>query len=208
MAIDDSIPFVEYFVVPYFLWFGYVAAAVAYFFFKNKHDFYRLCGFLAAGMTIFLVVSTIYPHAQTGKFCTWQHFHTGSCMALCYRYTDESLSEYSCLQLLRCPYCRDEEWMFPWKEEDKICFLTVMCQHHFIDDVLKTTFLFWCDHCICNGRYFLLFDLYEISCCWGILWKTVPSYLGTIHHNHIWNKNIKYQKKKSWSQGNTISIFL
>ena len=30
MAIDDSIPFVEYFVVPYFLWFGYVAAAVAW----------------------------------------------------------------------------------------------------------------------------------------------------------------------------------
>lgn len=53
MAIDDSIPFIEYFVIPYFLWFGYVAAAVAYFFFKNKHDFYRLCGFLAAGMTIF-----------------------------------------------------------------------------------------------------------------------------------------------------------
>ena len=67
MAIDDSIPFVEYFVVPYFLWFGYVAAAVAYFFFKNKHDFYRLCGFLAAGMTIFLVVSTIYPNGHTDR---------------------------------------------------------------------------------------------------------------------------------------------
>lgn len=65
MAIDDSIPFIEYFVIPYFLWFGYVAAAVAYFFFKNKHDFYRLCGFLAAGMTIFLVVSTIYPNGHT-----------------------------------------------------------------------------------------------------------------------------------------------
>ncbi len=64
MAIDDSIPFVEYFVIPYFLWFGYVAAAVAYFFFKNKNDFYRLCGFLAAGMTIFLVVSTIYPQTD------------------------------------------------------------------------------------------------------------------------------------------------
>ena len=62
---DDSIPFIEYFVIPYFLWFGYVAAAVAYFFFKNKHDFYRLCGFLAAGMTIFLVVSTIYPNGHT-----------------------------------------------------------------------------------------------------------------------------------------------
>ena len=67
MAIDDSIPFVEYFVIPYFLWFGYVAAAVAYFFFKNKNDFYRLCGFLAAGMTIFLVVSTIYPNGHTDR---------------------------------------------------------------------------------------------------------------------------------------------
>lgn len=65
MAIDDYIPFVEYFVVPYFLWFAYVAAGVAYFFFKNKGDFYRLCSFLFIGMTIFLVISTIYPNGHT-----------------------------------------------------------------------------------------------------------------------------------------------
>ena len=29
--LDDMIPFCEYFIIPYVLWFGYVAAAVAYF---------------------------------------------------------------------------------------------------------------------------------------------------------------------------------
>ena len=56
-ALDDKIPFIEFFIVPYMLWFGYVAYAVLYFFFKNKEDYYRLCTFLFVGMTVFLVVS-------------------------------------------------------------------------------------------------------------------------------------------------------
>ena len=64
MKIDDYIPFIEYFIVPYLLWFGYVAYAVLYFFFKNKNDYYKLCTFLITGMTIFLIVSTLYPNGQ------------------------------------------------------------------------------------------------------------------------------------------------
>lgn len=64
MQIDDYIPFVEYFVVPYFLWFAYIAVGTAYFFFKDREDFYRLCLFLFTGMTIFLVISTIYPNGH------------------------------------------------------------------------------------------------------------------------------------------------
>lgn len=64
MAVDDYIPFNEFFIVPYLLWFGYVAYAIFYFFFKNKSDYYRLCTFLFVGMTIFLVVSTIYPNGH------------------------------------------------------------------------------------------------------------------------------------------------
>ena len=36
MSLDDVIPFCEFFVVPYFLWFFYVSAVVVYFFFKDK----------------------------------------------------------------------------------------------------------------------------------------------------------------------------
>ena len=60
--LDDMIPFNEYFIIPYLLWFIYVAAAVLYFFFANKEEFYRLCTFLFTGMTLFLLICTIYPN--------------------------------------------------------------------------------------------------------------------------------------------------
>lgn len=60
--IDDYIPFVEYFIVPYLLWFAFVAVAAGYFFFTDKWGFYRLCAFLIAGMTFFLFLCTVFPN--------------------------------------------------------------------------------------------------------------------------------------------------
>lgn len=64
VALDDKIPFCEYFIIPYMLWFAYVAFGIAYFFFKNKNEYYKLCAFLFTGMTIFLVISTVYPNGH------------------------------------------------------------------------------------------------------------------------------------------------
>lgn len=64
MALDDYIPFCEVFVIPYFLWFAYVATVVLYFFFKDKNDYYRTCIFLFTGMTIFLIISTLWPNGH------------------------------------------------------------------------------------------------------------------------------------------------
>lgn len=64
MAIDDYIPFCEYFIVPYLLWFAYVAAGVIYFFFTDVSDYYKLCTVLFVGMTVFLIISTIYPNGH------------------------------------------------------------------------------------------------------------------------------------------------
>lgn len=61
-SLDDLIPFNEYFIIPYFLWFAYVAASIVLFFFKNKQDYYKLCAFLFTGMTISLIICTIYPN--------------------------------------------------------------------------------------------------------------------------------------------------
>ena len=44
VPIDDYIPFCEYFVIPYIMWFGYVAWGITYTALHNKNDFYRLCG--------------------------------------------------------------------------------------------------------------------------------------------------------------------
>lgn len=62
VGLDDAIPFSEYFVIPYLLWFVYVAGAVLYFFFTSRQEYYRLCTFLFAGMTVCLLICTFYPN--------------------------------------------------------------------------------------------------------------------------------------------------
>jgi len=63
-TLDSYIPFVEFFIILYFLWFLYIGATFVYFFFTDKSGFCRLSAFLITGMTIFLIVCTVYPNAQ------------------------------------------------------------------------------------------------------------------------------------------------
>ena len=60
--LDKYIPFCEFFVIPYLFWFAFVAIGVAYFFFANRREFYQLMTFLIIGMTIFLIISTVFPN--------------------------------------------------------------------------------------------------------------------------------------------------
>ena len=60
--LDDYIPFNEYFVIPYLLWFVYVAGTVLYFFFTSRQEYYRLCTFLFTGMTLSLMICTFFPN--------------------------------------------------------------------------------------------------------------------------------------------------
>lgn len=60
--LDAFIPFNELFIVPYLLWFPFIAVSVLYFIFRDRTECYRLCGSLIAGMTVFLLVSTFFPN--------------------------------------------------------------------------------------------------------------------------------------------------
>lgn len=63
MEIDKYIPFCEYFIIPYYLWFAYIALTViAFAFWADRKEYYRLCIMLGAGMTIFLFISYIWPN--------------------------------------------------------------------------------------------------------------------------------------------------
>lgn len=64
MKLDDYIPFCEVFIIPYLLWFVYVAGVVTYLIFKNKQEYYKSCVFLMTGMTIFLIISTLWPNGH------------------------------------------------------------------------------------------------------------------------------------------------
>ena len=62
--IDDYIPFCEYFIVPYLLWFLMIPVMWLYLFFKDKKEFYQHIIFLYSGMTLFLIICTIFPNGQ------------------------------------------------------------------------------------------------------------------------------------------------
>lgn len=64
MALDDIIPFCEVFIIPYLLWFLYVAAVVVFLMLKNKQEYYKVCIFLMTGMTVFLIISTLWPNGH------------------------------------------------------------------------------------------------------------------------------------------------
>lgn len=63
--LDDMIPFIEIFVIPYFLWFLYIFVTVAYFFLTSKSEFYKICAYLFIGMTICLIIYTVWPNGHT-----------------------------------------------------------------------------------------------------------------------------------------------
>ena len=62
IVLDESIPFLEIFIIPYYVWFAYVPMVIAYFFFTSKRDYYRCTAFLFIGMTICLIIYSIYPN--------------------------------------------------------------------------------------------------------------------------------------------------
>ena len=64
VKIDDFIPFNEYFIIPYMLWFLFIGFWVMFFFFTDTKEFYQLTCFLFIGMTIFLIVCTLFPNGQ------------------------------------------------------------------------------------------------------------------------------------------------
>lgn len=61
-GLDDMIPFCEWFVIPYFLWFLYIPAIFVFLFYHSKNEFYRICAYEFTGMTIALLICSIYPN--------------------------------------------------------------------------------------------------------------------------------------------------
>ena len=81
LPIDDFIPFCEFFIVPYLMWFAYVAFGVLYFMLHDRDEFYQLCIMLATGMSLFIIISALYPN---GHFLRPYYFTRDNiCIQLC-----------------------------------------------------------------------------------------------------------------------------
>ncbi|MBO4399430.1 MAG: phosphatase PAP2 family protein [Lachnospiraceae bacterium] len=62
IALDEKIPFIEWFFFPYYIWFPYILLVGLWLFFRDKKAFLKTICFLYTGMTIFLIVSAVYPN--------------------------------------------------------------------------------------------------------------------------------------------------
>ena len=109
-VLDDKIPFVEYFIVPYLLWFVFIAAVFLYFFFTDVEGFYKLAKLSFIGMTIFLLISTVFPNGLTLRPVVFPRDNIFTDMdVVSGRYPDECISESSCVQFSGCMYCNRTE---------------------------------------------------------------------------------------------------
>lgn len=63
---DDLIPFCEYFIIPYVIWYVYVCATIFYLGLteQNITEFNRLIITMILGMMVFVIVSFVYPNGQ------------------------------------------------------------------------------------------------------------------------------------------------
>lgn len=73
--LDDMIPFLEIFIIPYLLWFLYVIVIIVFLFFQMEHleDYYKCILTLMLGMTTCLFIYYIFPNMQQMRPDTFAH---------------------------------------------------------------------------------------------------------------------------------------
>ena len=62
--LDDSIPFCEYFVIPYYFWFIYLIGMIIYTFLFDTETFRKFMMYIIYTYTTAILIYIIYPNAQ------------------------------------------------------------------------------------------------------------------------------------------------
>lgn len=150
IKLDDFIPFNEWFVIPYYLWFAFVAAAIIYLFFTDVKEYYRMMALLCIGMTVCLIIYTVWPNGQNlrpdlatlGRENIFTHivanlYATDTSTNVC-----PSIHVFNslgvCIGIFHCSRLRDKKWItIPTLVLTiSICLSTVFLKQHSSFDVI------------------------------------------------------------------------
>lgn len=148
--VDDYIPFCEIFIIPYLLWFLYVAVSLVFLFFQTKHldDFYRCTAVLLLGMTTSLLIYTIFPNAQNMRPHTFERDNIFTQIISILYATDTDTNVCPSIHVFNAIAINvaiSDSWHFKDKRAVRLCS-TILCvlicmstlllkQHSFIDVV-------------------------------------------------------------------------
>lgn len=77
-GLDDLMPFNEYFVIPYVLWFLFVPGFLLFFIKFSREDYMKCCKVIFGGMTFCLLIYWLFPTAlmlrepvENRNVCAW-----------------------------------------------------------------------------------------------------------------------------------------
>lgn len=173
VALDDRIPFLPVFIVPYILWYLYVPVSLLYVGLHNKTAFYRQCTVLfsgaALGMLIFFFFPTCIdfrPTAEGRGVWLWlcriiyaNDNPVNVCPSLhCYEAVIVHLTTFRMLALRRCTALRVGSAV----TAVLICASTVFAKQHSIVDVV-------CGVALAFAVYILFYRV-----LWKESYETVP----------------------------------
>lgn len=147
--IDDMIPFCEYFIIPYCIWFAYIAFACALVYFKgNNLEFLRLGIAMACGMSFCLIICMIYPTGlnlrpehvdRSNIFITFiEYLHKADTPTNVFPSIHVYVSLILHLVLRSCKYVKQHKWISytSFVTSISICLSTVFIKQHSIIDVI------------------------------------------------------------------------
>jgi len=64
IPLDDKIPFCEFFLIPYLLWFPFIAAVAFFLVFRDPHGFKKFMMFMGGGMFVAVIFMLLFPNGQ------------------------------------------------------------------------------------------------------------------------------------------------
>ena len=162
-ALDDAIPFSEWALIPYLLWFVYLIGALAYTFFQDVPAFRRMMRFVIVTYTAATVVYFIYPTQQLLRPEAFAHDNALT-RAVAWFYTFDTNTNVcpsihvlgSVAAMFGLLDCR--KLQKPWVKFAVcvmallICASTVFMKQHSIIDVLAAVPLCLLGHYLCYQR--------------------------------------------------------
>ena len=73
IALDDLIPFCEWFVIPYCLWMALLACTAVYLLFWDAENFKRFTAFIGLGFIPVIIFDMIFPNGQDLRPLAFEH---------------------------------------------------------------------------------------------------------------------------------------
>ena len=146
MPVDDRIPFCEVFVIPYCLWYPYLAAtALKLLIAGDAKNFKRYMYFIAAGFSLGLVIFCLFPNGQDLRPAEFERDNVFTWLVGCLYAADTNTNVLPSLHVVgtlagvfaafHAPSMR--RWRWPWLILSVlICLSTVFIKQHSVLDIL------------------------------------------------------------------------